>query len=193
LVIMSLMQRRLYLDNELITYILRILQGRKSSGVDLGEQWTALEYLISLETVEIELLFSDESLAEIRNLHVNSKKRKELEPLYFVLKQGKAVVRNAAVTYSDRLSVYGSPDISYNHPNDDTDLKRVKQFLASKGNMSEFDARYIANALLPENRIDVFLTYDKATLWCFREEIKRLFGVVVKLPTEEAEYLKCIL
>lgn len=193
MVIMSLMQRRLYLDNQLITYILRILQGRKSSSVDLGEQWTALAYLTSLKTVEIELLFSDESLAEIRNLDVNSMKRKELEPHYFMLKQGKPVTRNAAVTYGDRLSVYGSPDISYSHPYDDTALNRVKQFLASKGNSDEFDARYIANAMLPENRIDVFLTYDKTTLWRYREDIKRLFGVVVKLPSEEAEYLKRIL
>jgi hypothetical protein len=187
---MSRMQRRLYLDNLLITYILSIVQGNKPNNVHLEKEWTALEYLMQVEAVEITLLFSDENLAEIRKLSDTSEKRKKLEPFYFKLKQGKHVIRNVAVTYGDRLSVYGSSDISYNHPFDDTDVYRVKQFLTGKGNMDTFDARYIANAMLPENRIDAFLTNDKATLWRYRDEIKKHFGVVVKLPSEEAEYLK---
>jgi hypothetical protein len=52
---------------------------------------------------------------------------------------------------------------------------------------NDFDARYIANAMLPVNRIDVFLTADKKSIWNHRADIKARFGVGVKLPYELAE------
>ncbi|MCH7541870.1 hypothetical protein IH981_03825, partial [Patescibacteria group bacterium] len=142
----------------------------------------ALETLFKRK--DVELLVSEESLAEIRKLNQTSQKRKDLEAMYFKLKQRKSVIRNSAVLWSDPIATWNSPDVYYDHPYKDTDLNKVKQFLASKGNTNDFDTRYIANAMLSENKIDVFLTFDKSSLWRHRNEIKRLFGVEVKLPSE---------
>jgi len=85
-----------------------------------------------------------------------------------------------------------SPDVFFDHPYDDIDLNKVRKYLRSVGNNNDFDARYIANAMLPLNKIDAFITYDKKSLWNHKTDIRRLFGVYVKLPSEEAEYLKYI-
>lgn len=176
---------RVYLDNQLITYILRAVQ-------DLATlpEMKSLVLLSNIKTINIEFLVSEESLAEIRQLPENSVRRKDLEELYFKLKEGKPVIRNATVLYDDKIATYNSSDVFMCHPYDDTDLNKVRQFLRSKGNTNDFDARYVANAMLPENKINVFLTADKRSLWQHKMEIKEKFGVDVKLPSELVEYLK---
>lgn len=172
---------RAYLDNQLITYILRFKQGRVLSYPLLDE----VNALVKLSKREgIEFLISEESLAEIRKLPEKSSTRKSLEQFYFKLKKGKTVIRNSKVVWDDPIATWDSPDVFWDHPYDDTDLNKVKRFLAGKGNTNEFDARYIANAMLQENKIDIFLTADKKSIWKYRDEIKRKFNVVVKLPTE---------
>lgn len=172
---------RVYLDNQLITYILRFEQGRNLEPPILKE----LRALTKLSKRKgVEFLISEESLAEIRKLPEQSQKRKDLEKLYFKLKKGKTVIRNSRVVWDDPIATWDSPDVCWNHPYDNTDLNKVKQFLAGRGNTNEFDARYIANSMLPENKIDVFLTVDKKSIWKYRDEIKQRFNVVVELPSE---------
>jgi hypothetical protein len=108
--------------------------------------------------------------------------------MYRKLKQA-PMVRNAAVTFDDPLVTFDCPDVFFDHPYTDADLSAVRTLLKSKGNENEFDARYIANAMLAANRIDVFLTADKKSLWEHRETIKAEFGVTVKLPSELAKEL----
>jgi len=175
---------RVYLNNELITYLLRYRQGKKLQS-NVQKETESLVFLSGRE--DIEILVSEESLAEIRDLHKNSSTRKDLEPLYFKLKQAKTVIRNSIVMYNDIIATYGSQDVFYSHSHNNTDLNRVKQFLSTKGDVSEFDAMYIANAMLPKNEIDVFLTADKKTIWNYRDEIEERFNVIVKLPTELIE------
>ena len=137
----------------------------------------------------IEFLVSEEVLAEIRKLPDASTKRKDLEQMYYKLKQGRSVIRNSTVIYGDPIATYNSPDIFYDHPFTDKDLDEVSRFLKSKGNQNDFDSRYIANAMLTENKIDVFLTADKRSIWNHREDIKANFGVMVRLPSELATEL----
>ncbi len=172
---------RVYLDNQLITYLLKPRQSRESSFVTLREINALLELS---KRKSVEFLISEESLAEIRKLPEKSLKRKNLERFYFKLKQGKTVIRNSKVVWDDPIATWDSPDVFWDHPYDDADLNKVKQFLASRGNTNEFDARYVANSMLPKNKIDVFLTADKKSIWKHRDEIKEKFNVVVKLPTE---------
>lgn len=178
---------RVYLDNQLITYLLRFDQGKKLDDILLKEV-IALKELSKWRNVEF--LISEESLAEIRKLPENSLKRKDLEQLYFKLKKGKTIIRNSKVVWSDSIATWSSPDVFFNHPYDDTDLNKVKRFLASRSNTNEFDARYLTNSMLPENEVDIFLTLDKKSIWKYRNEIKERFNVVVKLPTELKQKLK---
>ena len=46
--------------------------------------------------------------------------------------------------------------------------------------------------MLSANKIDVFITIDKKSLWRHRKQIKELFNVTIKLPSEEAECLKFV-
>lgn len=185
-------QIRVYLDNQLITYILRSIQKKPVKDVVTLMEMAPLIYLSNIKGVDIQFLFSEESLAEIRRLPEHSAKRKDLEILYYRLKKGKSVIRNSAVSYNDAIATYDSPDILYNHPYSDKDLNEVRAFMQSKGNHNDFDARYIANAMLPENEISVFLTADKKSIWKHRIEIKNKFGVEVKLPSELVDYLKYV-
>lgn len=175
---------RVYLDNQLITYLLRFEQGKKLDS-NSAKQLGALIKLSKKK--DIEFLISEESLAEIRLLPKHSQKRKDLEQFYFKLKRGKTVIRNSSSTWDDPIATWSSPDLCWDHPYDDKDLNKVKKFLTSKGNKNEYDARYIANAMLPENKISIFLTADRKSLWRYRREIKERFNVVIKLPTELAK------
>lgn len=181
---------RLYLDNQLIKFTLDHLQNKLSKNLNILSEQEAVAYLFSLKHLKLEILLSEESLAEIRKLPKNSNKRKDLENLYYNLKQGKSVIRNSSVTYNDSIATYNSPDVFWNHDKKDDDLNRVKKFLIAKGNLDDFDARYIANAMLPENKINFFLTADKKSIWLYRKEILKNFKVVVKLPTELRDQFK---
>lgn len=177
---------RIYLDNQLITYLLGYLQ-KKELQDQTRKETESLVFLLRRD--DIEVLVSEESLAEIRKLNKNSLKRKNLEQLYFKLKQTR-VIRNSSVKYDDEITTYNSMDVRYNHSYDDKDLNRVREFLKSRGNENDFDTKYIANAILPENKIDIFLTADKKTIWNYAEDIKRQFGLAVKTPTQLEEELK---
>jgi len=152
----------------------------------------SLDLISNIKTFQIIFLLSEETLAEIRRLDTTKAKGKDLEALYFHLKAGRSVIRNSSVTFDDPIATMDSLDVFMDHPYDDTDLNKVKAFLTSKGNTDEMDARYIANAMLPENKIDFFVTLDKRTIWIHRKEIYSLFGVKVRLPSELAEFFKYI-
>jgi hypothetical protein len=128
-------------------------------------------------------------LAEIEKTP-NADKQERLVKLYSKLKQGRAVVRNAQVTWDDGVTRGDSPDASWDHPYDNADRQRLEHFFHSKGVFDDFDIRYLANAMLPENRIDVFLTADKKTIWKFREELRQHFGIRVALPSELLDELE---
>lgn len=185
--------QRIYIDNNIIAFIKNIIFKKpNNSGLDVLMEEASLVYLSNLKSIKIEFLLSQESLFEINRLSANSEKRVELEAVYRAFKKA-PVFRNAAVRYDDPLVTYDSPDITYDHPYDDSVLNKVRSFLSSKGNTDDFDARYIANASLPENKIDAFMTFDKKSLWNYRKDIKTEFGVEVKLPSEIAEYYKYVL
>jgi len=195
------MKLRLYFDNQLITYVLRLIQKNFPKGnVALLMEIASIKRIYEVSGIEIEVLVSEESLAEIRKLDSSSTKRKDLEATYNMLKQSKSVIRNSAVIWNDLIATYNSPDIFYNHAYTDDDLDKVNDFLVTKiGTLAKekleairFDARYIANAMLEENNIDFFLTNDKKSLWIYKEEIEEKFGVKIRLPSELAEYLKYI-
>lgn len=94
------------------------------------------------------------------------------------------------IPMDDPIATFDSPDVFYNHPYDDTNLNQVKEFLKKKGNNSDFDARYIANSMLPQNHIDYFVTVDKKSLWNYKNGIEEKFGVKVRLPSELIEHFK---
>lgn len=146
---------RVYLDNQIITYLLNLTQ-RENLHPTISNEPSALMRISKRK--DVEFLISEESLAEIRRLPEKSQKRKDLEQLYFKLKEGKTIIRNSKVVWEDSIATWDSPDVSWDHPYDDVDLDKVKPFLLSKGNANEFDARYIANSMLPKNKIDAFLT-----------------------------------
>lgn len=106
---------RVYLDNQLITYLLRFRQGR---GLDhpISDELNTLVKLSKREGIEF--LISEESLAEIRKLPEKSPKRKDLEQLYFKLKKGKPVIRNSKVVWDDPIATWDSPDVFWDHPYD---------------------------------------------------------------------------
>lgn len=173
---------RVYIDNQLVTFLWRSLTGKLAENLTTQQ---AFDSMLSLsQSEDIEFLLSEEILAEISKMPNTSNKRKGVESLYQKLKNGKSVIRNSKVTYDDPIATYASTDVLFNHNYTDNDLNAVKKFLSDKGNNNEFDARYIANAMLPENRIDVFLTADKKSIWNHRDEIKDRFGVIVMLPSE---------
>jgi len=178
---------RVYLDNQLVTYILSGIQNKLSTDPVVEQEINSMVALSQMSNIE--LLISEEVLAEIRKLPDISAKRKDLEQMYQKLKQGRGVISNSTVNYNDPIATYNSPDVFYGHPFTDKDLDEVRRFLKSKGNQSDFDARYIANAMLLENKIDVFLTADKKTIWNHRVDIMAKFGVMVKLPSELATEL----
>jgi hypothetical protein len=173
---------RVYLDNNLFTYLLRHIQGRALRPEIVTE---AMALAAILARHDVEPVCSDESLAEI-DRHPRAQDRDDLRALYSKLKAGRRVVRNARVTWGDGIARWGSPDFRWGEIGDDGDRKRIGAFLKEKGigDPNEYDVRYLANALLPQNRIDFFLTYDKKTIWRFREELNARFGIVVKTPSE---------
>lgn len=182
---------RVYLDNNLIQLVASLIKKKYPEGnPNLLMEMAALNLLSNIKSIYVDFLVSEESLAEIRNLSEGKPKRTELEDLYFKLKQGKSVIRNSSVVYDDPIATWDSPDVFWDHKYDDTDLNKVRTFLSSKGNTNDFDARYIANSMLKENYIDYFLTSDKKSIWNYKDEIEKLFGVKVRLPTELAETLK---
>lgn len=175
---------RLYLDNQLVTY-LTMIESLRARG-DLLGTLDALVALLARDDVEI--LLSEESLAEIRRLSPGPK-RSRLEETYRKLKESQSVIRNSKVTWNDPIATWNSPDVMWSHPYTDDDLNRVKVFFAQRGNRNEFDARYIANAMLPENEIAAFVTADRRSIWRHRAEIKEQFGVNVYTPEEAASIL----
>jgi hypothetical protein len=177
---------RVYLDNQLVTYMANSLQ-KKVPGDRITQQETSA--LATLASVcDIEFLVSEEVLAEIGRLRHGSPKRQDLERMYWRLKTP-PVIRNSSVAFDDLIATFDSPDVFFDHAFTDTDLDAARNFLRSKGNHNDFDARYVANAMLPANKIDVFLTADRKSLWNHREDIKATFGVSVKLPSELAAEL----
>ncbi len=113
-----------------------------------------------LRRPEIEVLCSVESLAEIGQMEAENAKRLLLEDCYHRLKDGEPVIRNCGVGWDDQITGWASHDVGWDHTYDNTDLDQVGTFLASVGNRDDMDARDIANAMLPENAIDVFVTFD---------------------------------
>jgi hypothetical protein len=177
---------RVYLDNNLISYLLALREERARQDFEKREAH-AISKLLNRE--DVTALCSDESLAEIEKTP-NADKQMRLATLYSKLKQGRAIVRNAQVTWDDGVTRWDSPDARWDHPYDDADRQRLEGFFRKKGIFDDFDIRYLANAMLPENRIDVFLTADKRTIWKFREELRQLFGVRVALPSELLDELE---
>lgn len=178
---------RVYLDNNLITYLLGLREGRALQDFVKREAQATSKLL---DRDDITALCSDESLAEIEKIPT-ADKQERLAALYSKLKQGRAVVRNAQVTWDDGVTRWDSPDAGWDHPYDNRDRERLEQFFRSKGIFeNDFDIRYLANAMLPENRIDVFLTADKKTIWNFREDLRQLFGIRVALPSELLDELE---
>jgi hypothetical protein len=179
---------RILVDNCIITYIRDIILNKSHNTRDLSLliEKASLVYLSNLKSVKLEFLLSEESLAEIEKISSVDKKI-ELRAVYYAFKKNNPVIKNRSITYNDFGTTYNSPDISYNHDISNNDLNKVKQFLKSKGNENEFDARYIANAMLPINKIDAFLTIDKG-IWNYRKEIKNRFNVKVMKPSELSEY-----
>lgn len=176
---------RVYLDNNLLAYLVAYEEHRASPGF-VAAEGAAVSNLVARG--DIEVLCSDESLTEIGKLTPGSRRAK-LEARFHALKAGKPVIRNAAVSWDDGMPFWDSPDVTWDHKHDDADLARVKAVLASAGVSESFDARYLANALLAENRIDAFLTADKNTIWNHRAVIRSQLGVRVALPSELAAEL----
>jgi len=188
-----MINRRLYLDNNIITLIKDIFFNKPiCNNVHLLLEQASLTYISKIKSISIEILLSEESLAEINMLPKESLKKIELKAVYYAFKKAKPVIRNSVILFDDPITTMVSPDVFFDHPYDDIDLNKVRKYLRSVGNNNDFDARYIANAMLPLNKIDAFITYDKKSLWNHKTDIRRLFGVYVKLPSEEAEYLKYI-
>jgi len=181
---------RLYLDNNLVTHALRHIQGITTN---MPHETLALVALSA--RTDVSMIVSDESLAEIRKLPENSLNRKALEPFFFKLRDNSLsipIIRNSNVTWDDPIALWDSPNVYWDHPYDDSDLNKAKALLISKGNHDEFDARYIANTMLVTNNIYAFLTVDKRTIWNYREDIKNVLGVLVKLPSELLEELNAL-
>jgi hypothetical protein len=173
---------RVYLDNNLLFTYLSALQHGKTLRPEIALEAKALASL--LVRTDIELLCSDEALAEMNRI-VGSAKRSRLQQLYHRLKGDRAVIRNARVTYDDGVTRYDSPDATHDHPYTDKNRAELTTFFRSKGlTPNEYDTRYLANAMLRVNAIDVFLTADKRTIWNFRHDLKQLVGIRVALPFE---------
>ena len=186
------MRKRILVDNCIVTYIkdLFFYKPPKKGNVNLLFEKTALVFLSNIKTFQLEFLLSEESLMEIEKIKPGDKKNK-LKAVYYAFKKNKPVIKNRSVSWNDEDTTWDSPDVYQAHALGNNDLAKVKNFLRSKGNDSEFDARYIVYAMLPKNRIDFFLTTD-ANIWSFRKEIKDKFNVVVMKPSELAEYYKYI-
>ena len=172
---------RIYLDNNLFSYLLAIADGKQFDQF-VGREARSVRELLGRP--EVEVLCSDESLAEMERVK-DPTKRQRLQSLYAALKDGRAVVRNAAARWDDGVTRWDSPDARWDHLHNDTDRERITSFLEEKGiQVNEFDVRYLANAALDENDIDVFLTADKKTIWHFRRELLEQLGIRVALPSE---------
>ncbi|MCH8040628.1 MAG: hypothetical protein IH977_09835 [Nitrospinae bacterium] len=172
---------RVYLDNNLFSYLLALAIGKQLDQFIDREARSTRELLAR---PELEVLCSDESLAEMECIK-DPAKRQRLQSLYATVKSGNAALRNAAVRWDDRVTRWDSPDANWDHPHTDADRKRIESFLKRKGiPVNEFDVRYLANAALDENKIDIFLTADKKTIWNFRHEFLKDFGIRVALPSE---------
>lgn len=171
---------RIYIDNNLIS---GLYDSREAGFLTPNTQLEMENFERLAQSTYVELLLSEESLAEIRKTS-NVIVEKGLEKIYSRMKGSKPVIRNSRVIVNDDIATYDSPDVTYNHDRTDTDLNRVHAFLSDLGNTNVFDARYITNSLLAENRIDFFITLDKASLWKHRIAIEEKFGVKVRLPSE---------
>ena len=173
---------RVYLDNNLFAYLLALPDEKKRLNLFVGREARAVRELHARE--DVELLCSDESLAEMEKTP-NEAKRQQLQSLYSAIKADRAVIRNAGVTWDDDVTRLDSPDALWDHPHTDMDRQHISSFLQKKGiKVDEFDVRYLANARLEENQIDVFLTADKRTIWNFRHELRKEFGIRVALASE---------
>ncbi len=177
---------RVYFDNMLITYLANYEEGRPP--VDhLRPTVDALVAIVQHDDVEI--LVSEETLIEIGRMDKDSSKRMRNEPVYRRLKAGNPVHRNAGFGWSSKYVGWWSEDVGWDHDGTNEDLDRVEAYLVPVGNVDDMDPRYIANAMLADNAIDVFLTYDKKTIWRHRAEIKERFGETVMTPEELLQQL----
>lgn len=185
------MYKRILVDNCIIAYI-KDISFHRSNKVqkDLLLEKTSLIFLSNIKTIGLEFLLSEESLGEIEKLK-SGQKKDELQTVYYAFKKNKPVIKNRSITYNDATTRYDSPDVYYDHLYNNGDLNRITSFFKKKGNKSDFDPKYITYSMLPENKIDVFLTTDEG-IWNYRNEIKKLFDVLVMKPSELAEYYKLI-
>ena len=172
---------RVYVDNNLFSYLLALTDGKKLDPF-VDREARALRDLLARSDVEVRC--SDESLTEMDCI-MDAEKRQRLQSLYAAVKAGAPVVRNARVRWDDGVTRWDSPDATWDHRHTDIERQRIASFLQEKGiHVNKLDVRYLANAALAENKIDVFLTADKKSIWNFRDELRNRFGIRVALPSE---------
>lgn len=186
------MHKRILIDNCIISYLKDIFFNKPISKthIKLLFEKASLVYLSNIKTLQLEFLLSEESLMEIEKMQSGSKKA-ELQAVYYAFKKNRPVIKNRSVSWDDPDTTWDSPDVHWGHESDDNCLNQVKKFFQNKGNASRFDPGYIAYAMLPENKIDVFLTFDNG-IWDSRKEIENQFKVKVMKPSELADYYKYV-
>ena len=72
---MNKFSRRIYLDNNIITYVRNFLKKNLPKNVKTAIEMASLVFISNIKSIDIEFLLSEESLAEIRQLPKSSIRR----------------------------------------------------------------------------------------------------------------------